>query len=122
MYHWRAIKRYDSISSSEAHCNKKCGVTYEHNAHKFALWYLIMNGIRIEVINSALSNFCNTKCARIGCSLPYSYQVLLRYCRWISYLNNKYGKLYIPIDLGYIFVNHKTGKLYKPNEEIKYIN
>jgi hypothetical protein len=122
VYHWRAIKRYNSISSSEAHRNKKCGVTYEHHANKFALWHLIMNDISIEIINSTISNWCNTMCTRASCSLPYSYQVLLRYCRWLSYLNSKYGKLYIPIDLGYIFVNRKTGKLYKPNDEIKCIN
>jgi hypothetical protein len=122
VYHWRAIERYNSISSSEAHRNKKCGATYEHHAHKFALWHLIMNDIPIEIINSALSNWCNTIGTRTKCSLSYSYQVLLRYCRWLSYLNSKYGKLYMPIDLGYIFVNHETGKLYKPNDEIKYIN
>lgn len=118
VYHWRAIERYNSMSSIEAHCNKKCGVTYECHAHKFALWYLIMNDISIEIINSAISNWCNTICTRTGRSLTYSYQVLLRYCRWLSYLNSKYGKLYIPIDLGYIFVNRETGKLYKPNDEI----
>ena len=112
VYHWRAIERYNSISTNEAHRNKKCGVTYEHHAHKFALWHLIMDNISIEIINSALSNWCNRT------KLSYSYLVLLRYCRWLSYLNNKYGKLRIPVDLGYIFANRETGRLYKPNDEI----
>lgn len=122
IYHWRAIARYNDMSSIEAHHNKKCGATYEHHAHKFALWHLIMIGISIEMISSSLSNWCCIESIKTRCSLTYSYQVLFRYCRWLSYLNNKYGKLYIPVDLGYIFVNHQTGKLYKPNEEIKYIN
>jgi hypothetical protein len=122
VYHWRAIRRYNSMSSIEAHLNKKCGVTHERHAHKFALWHLIMNDISIEIINSAISNWCNTMCTITRGSLTYSHQVLFRYCRWLSYLNSKYGKLYIPIDLRYIFVNRKTGKLYKPNDEIKCIN
>lgn len=119
--HWRAISRYNSMSSTEAHFTNKCGATYEHQANKFAVWHLIMMGISIEMINSSLSNSFNTLYAKIKSNLN-SHQVLFRYCRWLSYLNSKYGKLYIPADLGYIFVNPQTGKLYKPNEEIKYIN
>lgn len=120
--HWRAISRYNSMSSTEAHCTNKCGATYEHQAHKFAVWHLIMLGISIEMINSSLSNLYNTLYVKTKSNVNYSHQVLLRYCRWLSYLNSKYGKLYIPADLGYIFVNPQTEKLYKPNEEIKYIN
>ena len=35
--HWRAISRYNSMSSTEAHCTNKCGATYEHQADKFAV-------------------------------------------------------------------------------------
>lgn len=118
--HWRAIPRYNSMSSTEAHCTNKCGATYEHQAHKFAVWHLIILGISIEMINSSLSNLYNTPYVKTKSNVNYSHQVLLRYCRWLSYLNSKYGKLYIPADLGYIFVNPQTGKLYKPNEEIIY--
>ena len=68
------------------------------------------------MINSSLSNWYNTKCSNLKSEITRSHQVLLRYCRWLSYLNSKYGKLYLPIDLGYIFINPQTGKLYKPNE------
>lgn len=122
MCHWRAISRHNSMSSTEAHYTNKCGATYEHQADKFAVWHLIMMGVSIEMINSSLSNCCNTQCSNLKRKLNHGYHVLFRYCRWLSYLNSKYGKLYIPADLGYIFVNPQTGKLYKPNEEIKYIN
>lgn len=122
IYHWRSIERYDDIPSNEAHAVKRGGATYEHQADKFAVWNLIMQGIPIEMISSTLSNWCNNRYTRIRYTLNYSKQVLLRYCRWLSYLNNKYGKLRIPADLGYISVNRETGKLYKPNDEIKCIN
>ena len=122
VYHWRAIPRYNSMSSTDAHCTDKCGATFEHQANKFALWHLIMLGISIEMINSSLSNWRNIPSPNPEHVPTNSYRVFFRYCRWLSYLNSKYGKLHIPVDLGYIFVNPQTGKLYKPNEEIKCIN
>ena len=119
VYHWRAKTRYNSMSTEEAHRTKECGATYEHHANKFALWNLIVCGISIESISSAFSNGFDKLCARTGRELNYSYRVLLRYCRMLSYFNSKYGKLYMPIDLGYIFINHETEKLYKPNDEVK---
>ena len=44
----------------------------------------------------------------------HSSRVLHRYSRMLMYVYRKYGKLCIPHDLGYIFVNRKTGKMYKP--------
>ena len=122
LYHWRAKTRYNSMSTDKAHSTKKCGATYEHHANKFALWNLIACGISIDTISSAFSNVYDKLCARTGCELNYSHQVLRRYCRMLSYFNSKYGKLYMPTDLGYIFINHETNKLYKPNDEVKYIN
>ena len=118
VYHWRAKERCNSMSTDEAHSVKKCGATYEHHANKFALWNLIVCGISIESISSAFSNGFDKLCARTGRELNYSYRVLLRYCRMLSYFNSKYGKLHMPTDLGYIFFNHEKGRLYKPNEEI----
>lgn len=122
VYHWRAKSRRNSMSSDEAHSTKKCGATYEHHANKFAVWNLIVCGISIETISSALSNGFDKLCARIGHKLNHSHRVLLRYCRLLSYFNSKYGKLHMPTDLGYIFVDHETEKLYKPNDEIKCMN
>ena len=122
LYHWRAKERYNSISSDEAHRVKKHGATYEHQAHKFALWNLIIYGISIETINSACSNLFNKLCGETECDINYSHQVLLRYCRMLSYFKSKYGKLRMPTDLGYIFINRETGKLYKPNDEVKCTN
>ena len=118
VYHWRAKTRYNSISTEEAHRTKKCGATYEHHANKFALWNLIVCGISIESISSAFSNGFDKLCAGTGHGLNYSYRVLLRYCRLLSYFNSKYGKLHMPIDLGYIFIDRETDKLYKPNDEV----
>ena len=122
IYHWRAKSRYNSMPTDEAHSTKKCGATYEHHANKFAVWNLIACGISIETTYSAFSNGFDKSCARTGRELNYSHRVLLRYCRMLSYFNSKYGKLYMPTDLGYIFINHETEKLYKPNDEIKCMN
>ena len=118
LYHWRAKERYNSMITDDAHENK-CGATYEHHANKFALWNLIVYGISIETISRAHANILNKLSAIAGGTVVYSYRVLLRYCRMLSYFNSKYGKLYMPIDLGYIFINRETGKLYKPNDEVK---
>ena len=122
LYHWRAKERCNSMSTDEAHSVKKCGATYEHQANKFAVWNAIVCGISIESIISAFSNGFDELCARTGCKLMRSHQVLLRYCRMLSYFNSKYSKLYMPMDLGYIFINHETDKLYKPNDEVKCVN
>lgn len=122
LYHWRAKIRHNSMSTDKAHSTKKCGATYEHHANKFALWNLIACGISIDTISSAFYNEYDKLCARTGRELNYSHQVLRRYCRMLSYFNSKYGKLYMPTDLGYIFINHKTDKLYKPNDEVKCVN
>lgn len=111
LYHWRAKQRYGYMSSEEAHYVKNRGATYEHHAHKFAIWCLIMDEVPIELIINMLFGLNDKR-------QHHSHKVALRYSRWLAYLNNKYGKLHIPADLGYIFINHEKRCLYKPNEEI----
>jgi len=116
VYHWRAKSRHNTTLGYDAHCANKCGTTYEHHAHKFALWCLLVDKVSIELISSTLSSLHGD--LNEWERLNYSHRAILRYCRWLAYLNNKYGKLHIPVDLGYIFFNHEKGRLYKPNEEI----
>lgn len=118
-HHWRAIPRQGDVDTNTAHQTKKCGATYEHQADKFAVWCLIIYGIPLDKICDAYYHMFGT--VRDGYYILHSSNVIFRYSMMLEHIYSKYGKLCIPHDLGYIFTNHDTKKLYKPNEEIKSI-
>lgn len=112
--HWRAMPRWYDVDTRTSHYNRKRGATYEHQAHKFAVWCLLMHDVSIITLVDAFTDI-------FGTTVCHSHEVILRYCKMLAYVLCKYGKLCIPPDLGYVFVNNETRKLYKPNDEIKSI-
>lgn len=118
-HHWRARPRQGDVDTNTAHQTKKCGATYEHQADKFAVWCLIIYGIPLDKICDTYYHMFGT--VRDGYYILHSSNVIFRYSMMLEHIYSKYGKLCIPPDLGYVFVNRETGKLYKPNEEIKSI-
>lgn len=97
--HWRARKPLSAVSSYDAQVYRSKGATYEHHADKFAIWCCIVNNYTISQIYNRFDIMCK-KWRGV-----FRYDVSRRYCRMLNYINNKYGKLTIPVDLKYVFDN-----------------
>ena len=117
VHHWRAKVRLNDVDTRAAHETKRYGATYEHQADKFATWCLIIHGIPLEEICDVYHRVFDG--VPDGYIIVHSYHVKYRYGRMLMYVYRKYGRLCIPLDLGYIFVKRGTKKLYKPNDEVE---